>query len=153
MTLRTKLSVVQNLPSVQKCNSCKIDLPSKIVFVQFCPLVQFCAPCKLVFVQKYLRSFLYTRATLYSCNLVPVCNLVISCNFVFAQFRPVLKIYISWLRILVLLRLIVRPKSEHADENWLSRVSHEWKSKKDEKVVPQVFYGAKYQLSTNKSRL
>ena len=35
-------------------------------------------------------------------------------------------IYVPWLRALVFLRLKVRPKSEHADENWLSSVFRSW---------------------------
>ena len=33
---------------------------------------------------------------------------------------------VPWLKTLVFLRLIVRPMSEHADENWLSSVYRSW---------------------------
>ena len=36
------------------------------------------------------------------------------------------KISVTWLRTLVFLRLIVKSKSEHADENWLSSVCRSW---------------------------
>ena len=74
---------------------------------------------------KCLRTYQCEFLFLCLCVLRNIWNKVSKC-FTFLKFLQLIliggKIYVCWLITKVFLRLLVRPKSEHADEKWLSSV-------------------------------